>query len=457
MLISAIVLFSAVMVLYVFAEKRIERANDVRHLSFMLADELRQSSDDLTRMVRSYVVSGDRIYKQHYQEILDIRDGVKPRPLNYEYIYWDLVLADDRRPTGYGEKAPLLEIMKQAGFTEAELSKLIEAKANSDALTRLEYDAMALLESTTPPTNANRLAAAKMLNSAGYQQTKYAIMYPISQFNFMLNQRTQDEVTARLATALHIRFALIVLGAWVIIMLWLSYQSLNRTLGGSIDEVRRTISLLAQGDFLFPIKANKGANGSVLSWLAEMQSSLYKIDAEHKQLEKKLESQAQVDYLTNLSNRRYFMEQAEMELSRSRRFGKSLSLLMMDIDFFKKVNDKHGHNAGDEVLRKLADVCRQTLRTVDIVGRMGGEEFAIILPETEMVKALEAAERLRESIAQAKVPMESGLSLQFTVSIGVTSQIYLNDNIDVLLSQADKALYKAKESGRNKVCVATIA
>jgi diguanylate cyclase (GGDEF)-like protein len=105
------------------------------------------------------------------------------------------------------------------------------------------------------------------------------------------------------------------------------------------------------------------------------------------------------------------------------------------------------------VLKKLADVCRMTLREVDVIGRVGGEEFAILLPETEKEEAVEVAERLRESIASAKVPLESGLPISFTVSIGISSLTSTDNNLDVLLNQADKGLYLAKSSGRNTVSV----
>jgi diguanylate cyclase (GGDEF)-like protein/PAS domain S-box-containing protein len=175
---------------------------------------------------------------------------------------------------------------------------------------------------------------------------------------------------------------------------------------------------------------------------------------ERKLFEVELKHRAHIDYLTGVNNRGYFMEQAELELSRAVRYGSPLSLYMLDVDFFKKVNDSHGHKVGDLVLIKLAEVCGQTLREVDIIGRLGGEEFAILLPETNLAKANEVAERLREAIAKAKVPLESGLPLHFTVSIGVTSLVSKDDNLDVLLNRADKALYEAKEKGRNRVCVA---
>lgn len=174
---------------------------------------------------------------------------------------------------------------------------------------------------------------------------------------------------------------------------------------------------------------------------------------EHKLFQQELERQAHIDYLTGVNNRGYFMEQAELELARAIRYGGKLSMFMMDIDFFKQVNDRYGHKVGDNVLKKLAVVCREVLREVDILGRVGGEEFAILLPETDKDAAAEVAERLRATIADTRVAMESGLPIQFTVSIGISSLTSKDDNLDVLASQADKALYEAKKKGRNQVCV----
>ncbi len=175
---------------------------------------------------------------------------------------------------------------------------------------------------------------------------------------------------------------------------------------------------------------------------------------ERKSLEEAVARQAQIDYLTGAFNRGHFMERAELELGRAVRYGNELSIFMMDIDFFKQINDRHGHKVGDSVLKKLAEVCQVTLRANDIFGRLGGEEFAVLLPETDKTSAVEVAERLREAIAHAKVPLEGGLPVQFTVSIGVTSMSPMDGSMDELLHIADTALYDAKNSGRNKVCIA---
>jgi diguanylate cyclase (GGDEF)-like protein len=175
---------------------------------------------------------------------------------------------------------------------------------------------------------------------------------------------------------------------------------------------------------------------------------------ERKKLERMLEHQARIDALTGLINRRHFYEQAELELARAKRHGEPLSLLMLDVDHFKAVNDNHGHHTGDVTLQKLSEVCTQTFREIDLVGRLGGEEFAVLLPQTHGAQALEVAERLRLAAADAAVPLEQGGALHFTVSIGVASFAATDDSIETLLRRADQAMYQAKNSGRNRVCAA---
>ncbi len=166
-----------------------------------------------------------------------------------------------------------------------------------------------------------------------------------------------------------------------------------------------------------------------------------------------LSQQARFDTLTGLANRRHFMMLAEQELSRATRYEGQLSILMMDIDHFKKVNDTYGHHTGDLVLQQLGTLCRETLHENDVVGRIGGEEFAIVLPETAPKQANEAAERLRRVIAKSTVPLEHGMPLSFTVSIGIVTLFGRDTNVDTLLGYADEALYEAKRNGRNRICV----
>ena len=178
-------------------------------------------------------------------------------------------------------------------------------------------------------------------------------------------------------------------------------------------------------------------------------ANLAAIAIENRNARNELEHRAYSDYLTGLANRRYFIEQAELELSRHNRYENKLSLIMLDIDYFKKINDTYGHNVGDLVLQKIAEVSRSILRDIDIIGRIGGEEFTILLPETSLEDSIKVAERLRVEISNASVILENS-EVTFTSSFGVVAAN--KSNIDELLIKADKALYKAKESGRNRVC-----
>jgi len=181
-------------------------------------------------------------------------------------------------------------------------------------------------------------------------------------------------------------------------------------------------------------------------------ANLSAIAIENRRTREELERRAYSDYLTGLANRRFFVEQAELELSRLRRYGGTLALIMFDLDHFKRINDLYGHAVGDLVLKKVADVVREMLRGNDIIGRIGGEEFAVVLPKARAGKAVLAAERMRGAIADAPVATSGGLPLRFTASFGVVTADDGTASIDELLTRADAELYRAKRSGRNRVC-----
>ena len=156
------------------------------------------------------------------------------------------------------------------------------------------------------------------------------------------------------------------------------------------------------------------------------------------------------DSLTGLYNRRHFMEVLDKEIARALRHGRDLALCIIDVDLFKPVNDTFGHIAGDEVLRRIAAVLRQHVRSDDIAARIGGEEFAVLLPEGGTDSAVAFAERLRQAIA-ATIFSPGGVPRQITVSVGVAPLEEPGGNRSRLLAAADAALYRAKHEGRNQV------
>jgi len=166
-----------------------------------------------------------------------------------------------------------------------------------------------------------------------------------------------------------------------------------------------------------------------------------------------LERQAKLDALTGVANRRHFLETGNAEIRRASRFDHPMALLMLDIDHFKLINDTCGHLVGDRVIKAVADAAAAAVRQCDCLGRLGGEEFAVVLPEAELAAAIAAAERLRETIAALQLS-HGGQPLPVTVSIGVTVLEAAGEPLSSLLHRADTAMYRAKNAGRNRVEVA---
>ncbi|MES0873896.1 GGDEF domain-containing protein [Sinimarinibacterium thermocellulolyticum] len=212
------------------------------------------------------------------------------------------------------------------------------------------------------------------------------------------------------------------------------------------DEQRR--ARRGGADFLAQIAldALRAASGELLGFVEVFQDI-----TEAKQREERLYQRATRDPLTGVANRGHFTEMAALEIERARRFAEPLSLMLLDIDHFKRVNDTHGHEAGDRVIQTLAQTCVASARKIDLVARLGGEEFAILLPRANKEPAAEMAQRLRRLIGEQRVPIGGGREIAFTVSIGVASLRPTTRDLAELLRNVDAALYKAKREGRNRV------
>ena len=283
----AFILFSISFIIYVYSEKQIDAANELRLNSYKLAGELRQSSDDLTRMVRTYAVTGNILYKKHYQEILDIRNGIKPRPYDYQNIYWDLVSLNDKRPRPFSNQTiSLLDMMAQARFTTEEFEKLREAKNNSDTLTKTEFEAIKLLEAkgSVEQKINNREKAIEMLYDLKYHDAKASIMRPLEEFDQSMEQRTDSVVNKTIMIALILRIIFIIMGAFFFFMLWRLYRTVHMILGSSVDNLHSQITRIGQGDFSVPIHVDVKMKNSVLGWLGEMQATLMELIANNERL-----------------------------------------------------------------------------------------------------------------------------------------------------------------------------
>ena len=165
---------------------------------------------------------------------------------------------------------------------------------------------------------------------------------------------------------------------------------------------------------------------------------------------RRLEQMSQTDHLTQVANRRHLFDRLSQEISRAQRLDEPLSLTILDVDHFKLINDNHGHLCGDQVLMQLADLLKESLRRYDLVGRYGGEEFCLVLPNTKLDDALHLVDRLRQKVSEYKFGC-NGDGLRITVSAGIASSQQCADaSADQLLCLADEALYRAKTAGRNR-------
>ncbi len=244
--------------------------------------------------------------------------------------------------------------------------------------------------------------------------------------------------------------------------------------GKDVNDLQSKIdSITLERPFATSRNQNRRADGALrwIEWtdrgifdesglLVEVQAAGRDVDNEvqlREELERNLrasEEQAMTDELTGLLNRRAITDRAELEWQRTRQDGMSFSLVLLDVDHLKEINDTHGHLAGDEALKTLGNLLKTSMRRNDWAGRWGGDEFMLLLPGSEARTAQQVAERLRERINRSRVRLESGIEAHLQVSLGVVSNHSGIESIDALFAQADQALYKAKQAGRNQVAVA---
>jgi signal transduction histidine kinase len=287
--------FVAAFGFYVQAEVDVDRANDRRHLSFRLAEELRASSDDLTRLARTYVVTADARYQRAYLAVLDIREGRRARPPEALGVGWDLpdtsaaasapgVAAEGAVPEDAGHRPmPLLDRMRQAGVPEADLASLGQVKRASDQLTQVELSAMALVQAGKPASETQRNQAIAMLHDAAYHQAKAGIMKPIDAFVRATEASALQAVRAAQLHAMQLRLTVVAFGILLVALLWHMRRQLGRVLGTSVPELHRFIERLGRGDVAADIPVAEHQKDSVLDWVAQTRLGLARIDSERVQ------------------------------------------------------------------------------------------------------------------------------------------------------------------------------
>ena len=274
------------------ASDEVARSADLRYRSYLLADELRQSSDDLTRLVRTYAVTGDAKYEKQYFDILDIRNGKKPRPEHYERIYWDFVAAGIDKPQPDGATASLQALMKEAGFSEQEFAKLEEAQNNSDALVKNETIAMNAVKGLfddgtgqfTKKGDPDLELARKLTHDENYHKYKAQIMKPVDEFLELLDKRTsaaveqakQDKTRMQYWVTGLVLFSI----AFLVVALLTVYRRIIAALGGEPAVASEVVKQVAAGDLSVEIPVANTDSTSLLAAMKVMQSNLQKLIGE---------------------------------------------------------------------------------------------------------------------------------------------------------------------------------
>lgn len=274
------------------ASDEVARSADLRYRSYLLADELRQSSDDLTRLARTYAVTGDAKYEKQYFDILDIRNGKKPRPEHYERIYWDFVAAGIDKPQPDGATAPLQALMKEAGFSEQEFAKLKEAQNNSDALIKNETIAMNAVKGLfddgtgqfTKKGDPDLELARKLTHDENYHKYKAQIMKPVDEFLELLDKRTSAAVEQVKQAETRMQYwvtGLVLFSiAFLVVALLTVYRRIIAALGGEPAVASEVVKQVAAGDLSVEIPVANTDSTSLLAAMKVMQSNLQKLIGE---------------------------------------------------------------------------------------------------------------------------------------------------------------------------------
>ncbi len=449
-----IILFSLIASLSICLWLMLDNANLLtqtqvrRYESHNLAEELRRSSDDLTRMARTYTVTADIRFKKYFEFIAEIRDGKKRRPKNYHNIYWDFITANHNRPQSEGRKISIIDLMKELKFSQDELSALLEAKKLSDDLMNMEiqaFNAMAgrfidEIGQYSIQGKPDQKMAIKIVHGQKYHQAKSKIMAKVNTFFELLELRTLNEVNIQEVKQERVFFIAVMLVVLLIGVSIFGYFYFNNNIVHPLNDMRQKVKKMQNGTYEFNNIKRKDEIGLLMSSFSDMATIVSTTINDLEQI-------SRTDQLTKIKNRIALDDFLSKEKYKFDRYYTECSVILVDVDHFKIVNDQFGHLVGDKVLIEIAGLLKDNIRKSDVVGRWGGEEFLIICPNTNIEQAKTVAESIRNKISNYVFLMVG----HQTASFGV-STLEKNSDLAVVLDAADKALYKAKALGRNRVC-----
>lgn len=431
-----------------------DNSNKLKNLEynrFMMiekADELRQTSDDLTRFVRTYVITLNEEYKDNYYSILDIRNGKSYKPKNYEWVYWDLLepLRSQQHPLE--EKSSLKEEMNNLPYTKKEIEYLIQSEENSNNLVNLENEAFKAVEGLYKDKNGkytvkkepNQQLAIELLHSETYHKEKENIMFPINEFLKSINERTYKDIyvyNQKVKSNIDNIYLMFMID---ILILVLSSILISIKILKPIKKLTNSIYKYKKGDKDFEITNYYDDEIGLMGKQFDKMRTV--LDEEYETIQ----TITITDELTKIYNRKFYNEKVSELLSLYKRYNTPFSVIMYDIDDFKHINDTYGHTVGDKVLIEMSELVQSLIRDTDYLFRIGGEEFIILISETSLEEAKLVAEKIRKNVSKLNTIKDETI----TISLGLT-EVKPNDTEDLLFQKVDGLLYNSKKNGKNRV------
>lgn len=418
----------------------VERGRSFKRVSYIMIEkayELKSSSLNLTKFARKYVITLNKQDIDDYYKLLAIRNGEVHKPQNYQNIYWSISepIRSQRHPKS-NKKISLHDEMKSLPYSKYQLQKLQESYDNSKELINLEEKAFNAIKQN------NQKLAIKLLNSSQYEKAKDSIMIPLDEFFKSLFDSYNAQkviVNNEINTLFRIIFILVVTG---ISIFFISLFLLRKKVLIPIEYLMNVIDSINKG------KKNYKKIIFCNDEIGILTEQFFKMKEQRDIDFENLRLLSTIDPLTGIKNRRSFFEISERFFKLARRKDVALSIIMLDIDHFKKVNDTYGHIVGDEILKFLVKIVNNEIRDSDVFARYGGEEFIILLPDTELEGAVKTAQKIRKVFESTSY--KGDVEVSITVSFGV-AQMKNEKIFNNLIIRADKALYQAKEGGRNMV------
>lgn len=427
-----------------------------------LLAQLQRSSDELTRMARLFVVSRDAQFADHYREVARMREGLQSEPEGYDEVYWDLALDQPRAAGRPSAARSMQERLQDAGFAPEDYARLAEALRRSEALMKVEQQAMGRVDtrgSSNPLAEDDWRDALEMLHGPAYRHAKAEIMGPLRAVRQSLQASHEAEMQPLKD---NLRFTT-----------WLAVACLVLTAGNAVfmalrydHSVRRPVEMLRQwarqvrsGQQKQRISLGQSSEfGELSQAIDEMAESVERSLDELKEevarrarAEQVVRHLANHDALTGLPSLRLLHDRLDRALAQAQRKSQGLALIFVDLNDFKPINDRYGHEAGDQVLKVVAQRLAATLREADTVGRIGGDEFLVLLPDVDsLIQAQQVKAKLAALLEQPIFISVHNLAVRISAAMGIAVYPAMANDAQSLMRIADQDMYRDKAEMRSR-------